>query len=78
MEANGVPGRLLHPAAAFEMASGLMLLIGFYTKQISILLAGWCLLTAAIFHTKFDDPNEVVHLLKNLCMAGAFLALADS
>jgi putative oxidoreductase len=77
MEAHGIPGRLLHPAAAFEITSGLLLLTGLYTSQVSVLLAGWCLLTAFIFHTKFDDQNEIVHLLKNLAIAGGFLVLAD-
>lgn len=78
MEAYGVPGVLLWPAAALEIGGGVMLLIGFKTRPLSIGLAGWCLLTAFIFHTKFSDPIQMIMFLKNMTMAGGFLALANS
>jgi putative oxidoreductase len=78
MEAYGVPGVLLWPAAALEIGGGVALLIGFKTRPLSIVLAGWCLLTAFIFHTKFADPIQMIMFLKNMTMAGGFLALANS
>jgi putative oxidoreductase len=56
MQAYGVPEVLVWPAAAWEYAAGALLLAGFLVRPVSVLLAGWCLLTAAIFHTKFSDP----------------------
>ena len=76
MEAHGVPGILVWPAAAWELVAGALLVLGYGIRPLSILLAGWCLLTAAIFHTAFGDPNQVVNFLKNLTMAGLFLMLA--
>ena len=76
MEAFGVPGVLLWPAAAFEISSGILLVIGLWNRPLSILLSGWCLLTAAIFHTAFSDQVQQVMFLKNLVMAGGFLLLA--
>jgi putative oxidoreductase len=78
MEAYGVPGVLIWPAAALEIGGGAMLLIGLKTRPLSIVLAGWCLLTAFIFHTKFADPIQMIMFLKNMTMAGGFLALANS
>jgi putative oxidoreductase len=76
MEHYGVPGVLIWPAAAWEIGGGILLLTGLWIRPLSILLAGWCLLTASIFHTTFGDPNQMVHFLKNMTMAGGFLILA--
>lgn len=76
MAAHGVPTVLLWPAAAFEVGSGVLLLLGLWTRPLGVLLAGWCLLTAAIFHTAFADQNQLINFLKNLAMAGGFLLLA--
>jgi putative oxidoreductase len=76
MEHYGVPGILIWPAAAWEIGGGILLLTGLLIRPLSILLAGWCLLTASIFHTAFGDPNQMVHFLKNMTMAGGFLILA--
>lgn len=77
MEAYGVPGYLLWPAAALEIGCGTMLWTGYRTRQLGIILAGWCLLTAMIFHTEFGDQNQKINFMKNMVMAGGFLVLAD-
>lgn len=76
MESFGVPGILVWPAAAFELTAGALLIAGIRLRPLSLLLAGWCLLTAAIFHTNFADQNQMVNFLKNVTMSGAFLAFA--
>jgi putative oxidoreductase len=76
MAAFGVPVVLSWPAAAFEIASGALLIIGIGLRPLAILLAGWCLLTAAIFHTDWSDQTQQVMFLKNMTMAGGFLILA--
>ena len=78
MEAYGVPGYLIWPAAAFEIGSGTMLLVGYHTRHLAMALAGWCLLCASIFHTDLEDQNQKIHLMKNMAMAGGFLVLADT
>ncbi|KAF2111180.1 hypothetical protein BDV96DRAFT_582716 [Lophiotrema nucula] len=75
MEAYGVPGSLIYPAAAFEIVSGVMLLVDRKTKHLGWLLAGWCILTAAIFHADFKDQTQLIMFLKNMTMAGGFLGL---
>jgi putative oxidoreductase len=78
MEAFGVPGVLVWPAAVWEIVSGVLLLIGLWTRPLSLALAGWCLLTAFIFHMKWTDPMQMINFLKNVTMAGGFLLVAKS
>ncbi len=76
MEAYGVPGILLIPTIVFELGLGLALLVGLWTRHAALLLAGFCLLTAVVFHRAFDEPLQMVMFLKNLAMAGGLLLLA--
>ncbi len=47
-----------------------------HTRAAAWLLAGFCLLTAVLFHCKFGERNQLLHFEKNLTMAGGFLILA--
>ena len=76
MVAYGVPAILVWPAAAWELGAGLALLIGFGVRPLAFLLAGWCVLTALIFHTDFADQNQMVNFFKNMTMCGGFLVIA--
>lgn len=78
MHAYGVPGILVWPAAAWEYAAGVLLLLGFHIRPVSVLLAGWCFLTAAIFHTKLSDLDQLMSFFKNMTMAGGFMIIAKS
>lgn len=76
MEAYGLPGFLLAPAIAFEIGAGLLLLVGMATRYMAFLLAGFCIVSALIFHRDFGDQIQQIMFLKNLAMAGGFLLLA--
>lgn len=76
MEAYGVPGYLIWPAAALEINGGLMLVLGIYIRTVAITFAMWCLLTAAIFHVELQDQTQQIMFLKNMTMAGGFLVVA--
>ncbi|MBX9828092.1 MAG: DoxX family protein [Xanthobacteraceae bacterium] len=76
MAAYGVPGALLPLAIATELGCGALILIGWQTKLAALALSGFCLLAAAIFHTKFSDTNQVLHFAKDVALAGAFLFVA--
>ena len=71
-----MPGILIWPAAAWETAAGICLVLGIYPRLIALGLAGWCLLTASIFHRAWGDPVQFMHFFKNVTMAGAFFMLA--
>lgn len=76
MESAGVPGFLFWPAALFELVAGLMILVGYRTKLVAFLLAGFCLLTGALFHYVPADQTQMTMMFKNFGMAGGFLFLA--
>lgn len=76
MEAMDVPGILLWPTIAFEIGSGLCILLGFQTRLVSMVLVGFSLVTAFIFHHNVADPTQQIMFLKNLGLAGGFLLLA--
>jgi putative oxidoreductase len=73
MQAHGVDGQLLSLVILTELGGGLLVLFGLKTRWAAIALFGFCLLTAAFFHTAAD---QAIQLHKNIAMAGGFLALA--
>src|SRR5262245_18530634 len=75
MQAFGVPGQLLPLAIAVELGCGILVLGGYQTCAAALLLAGFCLVTAALFHTKFGDRNQLLHFEKDLAIAGGLLVL---
>jgi putative oxidoreductase len=75
MRAFGLPGELLPLAVAVELGCGLLILVGYQTRIASLLLAGFCVVTALVFHAKFGDRNQLLHFEKDLAIAGGFLVL---
>jgi putative oxidoreductase len=66
----------LWPAILFEIGAGLLIIVGYKTRIVAALLAGFSVLTAAIFHNQFADQIQMIMFLKNLSMAGGFALLA--
>jgi putative oxidoreductase len=75
MEAMGVPGILIIPTIALEIGGALAVMIGWRARAAALLLAGFCLATAAIFHSNFADQMQTILFLKNLAIAGGFLLI---
>lgn len=75
MESAGVPGALLGAVIALEIGGGLAVLLGWKTRIVAFLLAGFSLLTAIVFHTDFADQNQLIAFLKNVALAGGFLMI---
>lgn len=73
MASAGVPGTLLPVVIALEVLGGLALMVGWKTLVLSVLLAGFTLLSGAIFHGDLDDPMNRIHVLKNLSIVGGFI-----
>ena len=59
-----------------ELAGGLALLVGFRVRLLGVLFAVYCVATAFIAHYYPGDTNQMIHFMKNICMAGGFLQLA--
>jgi putative oxidoreductase len=87
MEHMGVPGLLLPLVILTEFGGGLAILFGFQTKIAAFLLAGFCIVSAVLFHlmaitgapgNEMADMNNQINFMKNLAMAGGFLSLLVS
>ncbi len=75
MESMGVPGILIYPAILFEVGAGLAIIAGFQTRIVALLLAGFSLFTAFIFHNQLGDQMQFLMFMKNVAIAGGLLFL---
>jgi putative oxidoreductase len=75
MSATGVPGALLPAVIATEVFGALAIVLGWKTRVVAFLLAGFSLLTAVAFHNNLADQTQMIMFLKNLSIAGGFLLL---
>ncbi|MBI5462147.1 MAG: DoxX family protein [Gammaproteobacteria bacterium] len=76
MDAMGVPGMLLPLVIALEIGGGLALLLGWQTRWAGLALAGFSIVSAALFHANFTDQMQTIMFMKNLAMAGGLLMLS--
>jgi putative oxidoreductase len=67
---------MLPVVIAVEVLGALAIVIGWQTRVTAYLLAGFCLLTAVIFHSDFGNQIQMTMFLKNISIAGGFLLLA--
>jgi putative oxidoreductase len=75
MESVGVPGALLPLVILLEVGGGLAVLLGWQTLVAAFLLAGFCILSALIFHASFGDQTQFILFMKNLATASGLLFL---
>lgn len=75
MDSMGVPGVLLPLVIALEVLGGLAIILGWQARIVAFLLAGFCLLSAVIFHGNIGDQGQQIQFLKNLGLAGGFLLI---
>lgn len=75
MASKGVPAGLLPLVIAVELVGGLMILFGVYARIVSILLAGFCVISAVLFHYDPANQGQMINFMKNLTIAGGFLMI---
>jgi putative oxidoreductase len=68
-------------AIAVELGLGLLLLVGYKTRIVSIILAVFTVATAVIFHNFWAMPADKAYVnqlmfFKNIAIAGGLLAIA--
>lgn len=75
METTGVPGILLPLVILTEAGGGLAVILGWQTRIAAFALAGFCVLSALLFHFNPADQMQMGMFMKNFGMAGGFLLL---
>ena len=75
MDRFGVPGQLLPLVIIAELAGGLCLAIGWQTRLAALALAGFCVLAGLLFHGNIADRTHLLHLEKDLAIAGGLIVL---
>ncbi|MDF2415382.1 DoxX family protein [Aeromonas sp. 1HA1] len=76
MEAMGVPGFILPLVILLELGGGLAIMLGLFSRSISVLMAGFTLMASFIFHYQPADQMQMLMFMKNVSVVGGFLALA--
>lgn len=76
MASVGVPGAILPLVIATEVLGSLAIILGWKTRIVAVLMAGFTLLTGIVFHNNFADQIQMIMFLKNVSITGAFLLLA--
>ncbi|HTR86562.1 MAG TPA: DoxX family protein [Reyranella sp.] len=75
MTRGGFAGELLPAAIAIEMLGAILLVVGYKARWACLALAGFCVVTALLFHANFPDREQMFHFLKNFAIAGGLLGL---
>ena len=76
MGSLGVPAPSLFVLIAIvvEIGGGLLILAGYQTRVVALLLGVYTLVAAFIGHFQFADPNQFEHFMKNIALVGGSLA----
>lgn len=75
MDAMGVPSMLLPLVIVLEILGAIAIIIGFKTKFVAFLLAGFSIISAILFHADFSNQMQTTLFLKNISITGGFLLL---
>jgi putative oxidoreductase len=71
MPSISVPG-----AMVFEIAGGLLFLIGYKTRSLALVLGVYTFVAGLFAHMAWGDPNQLNHFFKNVTIFGAMLAFS--
>ena len=75
LTSGGLPAFLAWPTIALELLGGIALIAGFQTRIVAVLLAGFTLLAALLYHFQPADQMQMTMFLKNLAIAGGLFLL---
>jgi len=62
-------------AMVVEIGGGALLLVGYRTRLVALVVAVFALATAIFFHRNFADQNQLIHFLKNVMIVGGLLQI---
>lgn len=75
MASAGVPGFLLPLVILTELGGGILLVLGWQTRIVAFLLAGFTVLTSLIFHGNVADQMQMLMFMKNMSITGGLLMI---
>lgn len=76
LASSGLPEQLLPLVIVFEIVGALAIILGFQTRISAFLLAGFCAVTALLYHNNLSNQVQFLMFFKNIGMAGGFLVLS--
>jgi putative oxidoreductase len=62
-------------ALIVEVGGGLMLVLGYNTRAVALVLGVFSIATAFGFHHDFADQNQIMHFMKNVAIAGGMFQI---
>ena len=77
MESFGVSELFFYPSVFFETIIPTLLIIGFKTRIVALLMFLFTITVSVIFHTDFSNHMQFISFLKNFSIAGGFLIVAS-
>ena len=77
MESFGVSELFFYPSVFFEIIIPTLLIIGFKTRIVALLMFLFTITVSVIFHTDFSNHMQIIAFLKNFSIAGGFLIIAS-
>jgi putative oxidoreductase len=70
-----LPGAAYAVTLIVELGVGIVFLLGYRARLTALVLAVWCIATAMVAHYHPGDTGQMIHFMKNVCMAGGFLQI---
>ena len=77
MESFGVSELFFYPSVFFETIIPTLLIIGFKTRIVALLMFIFTISVSLIFHTDFSNHMQIIAFLKNISIAGGFLIISS-
>ncbi len=60
-------------ALTVELLGGILLIVGYRTRLVALILAVFTVAAAIGFHAHFADQNQMIHFMKNIAITGGLL-----
>lgn len=76
LASGGLPAFLAWPAVIFEIAVGILLIVGYQTRIVALATAAFCVVAGFLYHFAPADQMQMAMFLKNLAIAGGLLMFA--
>jgi len=75
IETGGLPGEVIWLVIPLQILGGLAVAFGWHARAAALLLAGFCMLAASLYHNHWSDLGELASFTKDLATAGGFIFL---